>query len=43
MPVAYDDAPKAVWPLAAMSVQAHLEKLVRDGKVVRNGAAFAAV
>ena len=43
VPVAYDDAPKAVWPLAAMSVQAHLEKLVRDGKVVRNGAAFAAV
>lgn len=33
VPVAYDDAPKQVWPLAGPSTHAHLLKLVRDGVV----------
>jgi len=36
VPRAYDDAPKAVWPLAAMSLEAHLIKLERDGVAVRS-------
>ena len=43
VPLAYDDAPKAVWPLATLSVEAHLMKLVRDGRARRNGAAFEVV
>ncbi len=31
VPIAYDDAPQAVWPLAELSIAAHLEKLVADG------------
>ena len=37
VPVAYDDAPPAVWPLAARAVEAHLIKLERDGRVTRRG------
>ncbi len=37
LPLAYDDAPKAVWPLAERSVESHLIKLERDGKVTRRG------
>jgi endoribonuclease LACTB2 len=37
LPLAYDDAPKAFWPLAAMSIEAHLLKLERDGGVRRAG------
>jgi glyoxylase-like metal-dependent hydrolase (beta-lactamase superfamily II) len=33
VPIAYDDAPKQVWPMAVLSVRAHIEKLVRDGRV----------
>lgn len=33
VPVAYDDAPKAVWPLATLSVEAHLLKLEVEGRV----------
>ncbi|MEM9730372.1 MAG: MBL fold metallo-hydrolase [Myxococcota bacterium] len=29
---AYDDTPKAAWPLAVRSIEAHLIKLVRDGR-----------
>jgi ribonuclease/clavin/mitogillin len=36
--LAYADTPTAPKPLAAMSVEAHLRKLVRDGEVVRDGA-----
>lgn len=36
--LAYADTPAAPYPLAAMSVEAHLRKLVRDGEVVREGA-----
>lgn len=35
VPVAYDDAPRTVWPLAAMSTEAHLVKLEQDGRVRR--------
>lgn len=35
LPDAYGDAPKAVWPLASRSVQAHLIKLEREGRVRR--------
>ncbi|MEB2313862.1 MAG: MBL fold metallo-hydrolase [Sorangiineae bacterium] len=31
VPRAYDDAPAAVWPLAEVSLRAHLAKLVEDG------------
>jgi glyoxylase-like metal-dependent hydrolase (beta-lactamase superfamily II) len=41
VPQAYDDAPKSVWPLAALSVEAHLIKLVRDGVVRRDGGGWA--
>ena len=34
---AYDDAPRHVWPIAALSVEAHLRKLVDDGELVREG------
>jgi hypothetical protein len=30
---AYDDVSRAVWPLALLSVQAHLAKLVDEGRV----------
>jgi ribonuclease/clavin/mitogillin len=36
--LAYADTPTAPWPLAAMSVEAHLRKLIRDGEIVRDGA-----
>ncbi len=35
VPAAYDDASPAVWPIAKLSVEAHLEKLLREGRVVR--------
>jgi glyoxylase-like metal-dependent hydrolase (beta-lactamase superfamily II) len=34
VPVAYDDTPAHLWPIALLSLQAHLEKLARDGAVV---------
>jgi glyoxylase-like metal-dependent hydrolase (beta-lactamase superfamily II) len=30
---AYDDVPPSVWPIALLSIQAHLEKLAGDGRV----------
>ena len=33
VPDAYSDAPTQVWPLAALSTEAHLVKLERDGRV----------
>jgi endoribonuclease LACTB2 len=33
LPGAYDDVPKAIWPIALLSVRAHLVKLVREGRV----------
>ena len=32
LPIAYDDTPLFLWPIASLSLQAHLEKLIRDGK-----------
>lgn len=40
VPRAYDDAPKAVWPLAAMALEAHLIKLERDGVASRSPAGW---
>ncbi len=37
VPVAYADTPMTVWPLAALSLEAHLVKLVEDGEVVKDG------
>lgn len=34
---AYDDTPKALWPLALQSIEAHLIKLEREGRVVKEG------
>jgi glyoxylase-like metal-dependent hydrolase (beta-lactamase superfamily II) len=41
VPAAYDDTPPAVWPIAKISVDAHLEKLEREGRIVRTGRADA--
>jgi glyoxylase-like metal-dependent hydrolase (beta-lactamase superfamily II) len=35
VPLAYDDASPAVWPIAKLSIDAHLEKLERDRRVER--------
>lgn len=43
VPRAYDDAPKAVWPLAAMALEAHLIKLERDGVARRSTAGWSAL
>jgi glyoxylase-like metal-dependent hydrolase (beta-lactamase superfamily II) len=40
LPVAYPDAPPSVWPLAALSLEAHLVKLVEDGEIVRDADVF---
>ena len=42
VPAAYDDAPPAVWPLAALSTEAHLIKLEGDGRVERTSDGWAA-
>lgn len=34
---AYDDTPKLLWPIALRSLEAHLELLVEEGRVVREG------
>jgi ribonuclease/clavin/mitogillin len=33
VPDAYDDTPPAIWPIALLSLRAHLEKLVAEGRV----------
>jgi glyoxylase-like metal-dependent hydrolase (beta-lactamase superfamily II) len=38
VPHAYDDTPPAIWPIARLSLAAHIEKLERDGRVERDGA-----
>jgi glyoxylase-like metal-dependent hydrolase (beta-lactamase superfamily II) len=43
VPVAYDDTPAHVWPIAMLSLAAHLEKLVAEGRVTTDGERFAAV
>ena len=39
VPVAYDDTPVHIWPIARMSLEAHLEKLVGDGRAARTSEA----
>ncbi|MGB1698575.1 MAG: MBL fold metallo-hydrolase [Nannocystaceae bacterium] len=34
--IAYDDTPKTLWPLAAMSLEAHVQKLIADGRIRRS-------
>lgn len=43
VPFAYDDTAEKAWPLAERSLLAHLEKLVEDGRVRRDGALFEAI
>ncbi len=40
VPAAYADAPQAVWPLAALSAEAHLVKLAREGRAERTEAGW---
>ena len=42
VPDAYADTSPAAWPWALLSLQAHLEKLVRDGRVAQRGERYAA-
>jgi glyoxylase-like metal-dependent hydrolase (beta-lactamase superfamily II) len=37
LPLAYDDTPQHLWPLARRSLEAHLRKLEQDGLLTRNG------
>jgi len=37
VPRAYDDTPQSVWPIARLSLAAHLVKLVREGRVHADG------
>ncbi len=41
VPVAYADTPPMVWPLARLSLEAHLIKLAREGRARRVGEAWA--
>lgn len=41
-PNAYADVPAALWPMATLSVSAHLEKLASDGRVQQIGARWVA-
>jgi glyoxylase-like metal-dependent hydrolase (beta-lactamase superfamily II) len=40
LPVAYADTPRPAWPLARLSIEAHLIKLEREGRVARRGATW---
>jgi len=42
VPVAYDDTPRIAWPLAALSLAAHLGKLSRDGRARVDGERYVA-
>lgn len=37
LPLVYDDAPRALWPLAEGSLRAHLDKLEGEGRARRDG------
>lgn len=43
LPLAYDDTPQAVWPLAALSLEAHLLKLEKDGRAACDDEVWRAV
>jgi glyoxylase-like metal-dependent hydrolase (beta-lactamase superfamily II) len=36
VPMAYDDVSPAIWPIAKLSIDAHLEKLEREGRIARH-------
>jgi ribonuclease/clavin/mitogillin len=40
VPTVYDDTHRAAWPLAALSLEAHLTKLVREGRARSDGARY---
>ena len=42
LPIAYDDTPEQIWPLAERSCLAHLIKLAEDGRARRDGDRFSA-
>jgi len=42
VPVVYADTPPFLWPIARMSLEAHLLKLERDGRAVRSAEGWAA-
>lgn len=42
VPEAYADTPPHIWPIAMLSLEAHLDKLVHEGRVVRIDAASGA-
>lgn len=37
LPLAYEDTRRELWPIAKLSLEAHLVKLVREGRVVTDG------
>jgi glyoxylase-like metal-dependent hydrolase (beta-lactamase superfamily II) len=41
VPVVYDDTPPAAWPLARLSLEAHLLKLADEGRARREGSRWA--
>jgi glyoxylase-like metal-dependent hydrolase (beta-lactamase superfamily II) len=41
VPVAYDDTPAHLWPIALLSVQTHLSKLVDDGRATESEGRYA--
>jgi endoribonuclease LACTB2 len=41
VPAVYDDVSPAIWPIAKLSIDAHLEKLEREGRIVRTSRADA--
>ncbi|AKF07046.1 MBL fold metallo-hydrolase [Sandaracinus amylolyticus] len=43
LPMAYADAPRSAWPLAALSTEAHLIKLEHDGRAKRTERGWVAV
>jgi glyoxylase-like metal-dependent hydrolase (beta-lactamase superfamily II) len=43
VPAAYDDTPRAAWGIAALSVEAHLIKLEREGRARRSPGGWIAV
>lgn len=43
VPVAYADTPVLLWPIAALSLEAHLVKLIRDGKARKDGSRYMVV
>jgi len=43
LPIVYADTPKAVWPLALLSLESHLIKLARDGRARLGGAGWVSV